>query len=277
MSEGSGVFGRVSLVDIDRPVGAHAHPQCHALFKIDGDDSAFEIEGQCYPMSTDTAVLVNAWQPHSYPFTPDLHGSTRVLALYIEPAWMAHIDVAFQSSNRRDFFRTPCVRVPAALEQYVRALADEMSGERPMASRSCELVKDIMVELTLRYSRYREIPAWARNLSSTISDHRIRKALGVIAERAATRFDINEVAQEVAMSRPHFFEMFRKCLGITPNTYRNVLRMERAYRSLLEMSIPVNKIASELGFSAHADFTRFFRVNHGVSPEAFRRAAWRLA
>lgn len=277
MSEGSGLFGRVSLMEIDRPVGTHAHPQCHALFKIDGDDSVFEVEGQRYPMSVDTGVLVNAWQPHSYPFMRGPHSRARVLALYVEPTWMAHVDASFQSSTRRDFFREPCVRLPTAVRQHVRDLADELSGVRSDPVRACAILQGIMVQLTVRYSRYREIPAWARNFSSTISDYRIRKAVGVIAERAATRFDVIEVAREVAMSRPHFFEVFRRSLGITPNAYRNVLRMERAYRSLLETSIPVNRIASELGFSVHADFTRFFRMNHGVSPDAYRGAAWRMS
>jgi AraC-like DNA-binding protein len=277
MSEGSGLFGRVSLMEIDRPVGAHAHPQCHALFKIGGDDSVFEVEGRRYPLSVDTAVLVNAWQPHSYPFTPGSQGRSRVLALYVEPSWMGAVDASFQTSTRKDFFREPCVVLPAVIQQHVRELAAEMGGPRLDSGRACVLLQQIMVQLTARFSRHRELPAWARDISWTIGDHRIRKALTIIAERAATRLDLGAVAREIAMSRPHFFEVFRKSVGITPNAYRNVLRMERAYRSLLETSIPVNRIASSLGFSVHADFTRFFRTNHGVSPEAYRGAAWRLS
>jgi AraC-like DNA-binding protein len=277
MSEGSGLFGRVSLMEIDRPVGAHAHPQCHALFKIGGDDSVFEVEGRRYLLSVDTAVLVNAWQPHSYPFTPGSQGRSRVLALYVEPSWMGTVDPSFRTSTRKDFFREPCVGLPAVIQHHVRELADEMGGARLDSGRACVLLQQIMVQLTARFSRHRELPVWARDISWTIGDHRIRKALNIIGERAATRLDLGAVAREIAMSRPHFFEVFRKSVGITPNAYRNVLRMERAYRSLLETYIPVNRIASSLGFSVHADFTRFFRTNHGVSPEAYRGAAWRLS
>lgn len=276
MSEGSGLFGRVSLMEIDRPVGAHAHPQCHALFKIGGDDSVFEVEGRRYPLTVDTAVLVNAWQSHSYPFTPGSQGRSSVLALYVEPGWMGAVDASFQTSTRRDFFREACVLLPVMIQRHVRELADELAGERLDSARACVLLQQIMVQLTARFSRHRELPAWAHDISWTVGDHRIRKALTIIAERAATRLDLGAVAREVAMSRPHFFEVFRKSVGITPNAYRNVLRMERAYRRLLETSTPVNRIASGLGFSMHADFTRFFRMNHGVSPEAYRGAAWRL-
>jgi AraC-like DNA-binding protein len=275
MSEGSGAFGRVSLMDIDRPVGRHAHPQCHALFKIAGDDSAFEIEGQRYPMCADTAVLVNAWQAHSYPFEPAAQGRCLVLAFYVEPAWMAQADPSFMCAARRDFFRDPCVRIPLPVRQRVRELAAELRSERCDAERACRLIQAIMVELTVRYSRHSEIPSWARSFAVGIADRRIRKALALIGERATTGLDTGALAREVSMSRPHFFDAFRRSVGITPNSYRNVLRMEQAYRLLLETPAPVGRIAGELGFAVHADFTRFFRANHGVAPDAYRRAAWR--
>lgn len=231
--------------------------------------------GRHYPLSADSAVLVNAWQSHSYPFERGPQGRSRVLALYVEPTWMAHVDASFQSSARRDFFRDPCVRLPTSVRQQVRLLADELGGTRSNPRHAHMLLQTIMVELTIRYARYREIPSRARSALSAVSDHRIRRALGIIAERAASQFDMEMLAAEVAMSRPHF-EVFRSSTGITPNAYRNVLRMEHGYRALLETSTPVNQIASVLGFSAHAHFTRFFRVNHGVSPEAYRLAAWRI-
>lgn len=275
--EAGGLFGRVSLLDIDRPVGGHAHPQCHALFKIAGDDGVFDVDGRRCPLSAGAAVLVNAWQPHSYPFEPGASGRSRVLALYIEPGWMTRIDASFESSARRDFFPVASANLPAVTHRSVLELAEELACPRSDPARAYVLLQRVMVELTVRYSTYREFPAWARTASSTVSDYRIRKAMGLLAERAATQLDMGTVASHVAMSRPHFFAAFHQCLGITPNVYRNVVRMERAYRSLLETSTPVNRIADELGFSAHAHFTRFFRMNHGVSPEAYRGAAWRIA
>jgi hypothetical protein len=44
--EGGGLFGRL-LLDIDCPVGAHALPQCHVLFKVGGDDNMFEVNDRC--------------------------------------------------------------------------------------------------------------------------------------------------------------------------------------------------------------------------------------
>jgi AraC-like DNA-binding protein len=263
-------------MDIDGPVGAHAHPQCHALCKIDGDDTFFEVEGRRYAMTADSVVLVNAWQPHSYPFTPGARGRARVLALYIEPAWLGGLEPSFGASARRDFFPRACVAAPAPLRQRMHGLAEELSASRTDSRRAYLLLQRVVIEIALGYSNHRDIPGWARAATATVGDHRIRRAMDVLAERVADRLDMGAVAREAAMSRPHFFETFRRALGITPNAYRNVLRMERGYRALLDTAAPVGKIAVDLGFHAHAHFTRFFRHNHGVAPEAYRDAAWRI-
>jgi transcriptional regulator GlxA family with amidase domain len=133
-----------------------------------------------------------------------------------------------------------------------------------------------MTDLVLRFSRYRSFPAWARSATAAVADRRIRKAMALIAERTSQTCDMGRIAQDAALSRAHFFELFQTSLGITPGAYRNVMRMERAYRALLESETPVGDIGRNLGFSAHAHFTRFFRDNHGVAPEAYRRVAWRV-
>jgi AraC family transcriptional regulator len=272
ISEAGGSFGRVSLVDVDRPVAAHAHPQCHALFKLAGTDSVFEIEGRRYPLAEGVAVLVNAWQPHSYP----MPAGTQVLALYIEPAWLTRFDASFAAAARRDFFLSPAIAVPAATSQLVFALAEELRGMRSEPQRALRLLELLMTDLAVRFSRYRSFPAWARSATAAVADRRIRKAMALIAERAGATCDMARIAQEAALSRAHFFELFHRSLGITPAAYRNVVRMERAYRALLESETPVGDIGRGLGFSVHAHFTRFFRDNHGVAPEAYRHVAWRV-
>lgn len=272
LSEAGGSFGRVSLVYIDRPVAAHAHPQCHALFKVGGADSVFEVGGRRYPLADGVAVLVNAWQPHSYPATT----GTLVLALYIEPEWLARFEASFAAAARRDFFLSPAIAVPHAIAQLALALAEELRGTRAEPQRALSLLELLMTELTVRFSRYRSFPAWARSTAATVADRRVRKAMLLIAERCGTPCDMAAIARDAALSRPHFFELFRASLGVTPGVYRSVVRMERAYRALLESEIPVGDIGKGLGFSSPSHFTRFFRSNHGVAPEAYRRVAWRV-
>lgn len=53
----SGRFGRVALLDMDRPLVRHAHPRCHVLLKVEGADTRFSVGER-------TVVLTNE-QPAS--------------------------------------------------------------------------------------------------------------------------------------------------------------------------------------------------------------------
>jgi hypothetical protein len=82
-----GAFGRVALLDMDWSLVRHAHPHCHVLLKVEGADTQFVVGDTVYPLTGDTAVLVNGWQPHSYVHDP-ARPRTVILALYIEPEWL---------------------------------------------------------------------------------------------------------------------------------------------------------------------------------------------
>ena len=84
---------------------------------------------------------------------------------------------------------------------------------------------------------------------------------------------MEEVARAVGLSRPHFFKLFKKQLGITPNVYLNTLRSERAIDDLVNTEKTVTNIASDLGYSSQASFTRFFSSNVGIAPSEYRRVA----
>ena len=59
-------FGRVVLLDMWHPLITHAHPQPHIIVKIGGADGAMEVYGRNLPLTSETVVLINAWEPHSY-------------------------------------------------------------------------------------------------------------------------------------------------------------------------------------------------------------------
>lgn len=85
--------------------------------------------------------------------------------------------------------------------------------------------------------------------------------------------DMETLARDVGLSRPHFFKLFKKQMGVTPNIFLNTLRSEHAIDDLLNTQKTVTDIAFELGFSSQASFTRFFSTNVGIPPSEYRRVA----
>ncbi len=101
-----GRFGRVALLNMDRSLVIHTHSECHVLIKVSGKDTYFNVNGRRVPLSDRTAVLVNAWEPHFYDPQPGGE-ATVILALYIEPAWLATAQQSLALSGRPDFFPIP--------------------------------------------------------------------------------------------------------------------------------------------------------------------------
>ena len=98
-----GAFGRVALLDMDWSLVRHAHPHCHVLLKVEGADTQFMVGDRIYPLTAQTAVLVNGWQPHSYVHDP-ARPRTVILALYIEPEWLMAFRPGWAASGAPGFF-----------------------------------------------------------------------------------------------------------------------------------------------------------------------------
>ena len=84
------------------------------------------------------------------------------------------------------------------------------------------------------------------------------------------------MARAAGPSRPHFFELFRQHMGVTPNLYLDTPRAERAIDDLTGSDETVADIAAEIGVSSQASFGRFFASSVGTPPSEYRRAAQTL-
>lgn len=272
VSVAGGRFGRISLLRVDRPVAAHAHPHCHALIKVGGVDSFFEVGDRRLPLVDDSIVLVNPWQRHGYPYET-ARGSSLILALYVEPDWLTQMDHRFGHAAKPDFFRRPCARTATSMRRLALAMSEELMGANPNGERAVTLLEALMAAVIRTYSEFgAAVPA-----SGRIGDHRIRRAMQLLRDHPARTWDIAELADAVALSRAHFFERFQAETGVTPQLFRNALRMETAYDRLYGGEARLADIARDLGFSAQSHFSRFFRDNHGVAPGAYLRAALKFA
>ena len=104
-------------------------------------------------------------------------------------------------------------------------------------------------------------------------DFRLRKAIQLLEQRVCEPVELDNVARDTGLSRPHFYKLFRQQVGVTPNIYLNSLRMEQAIERLTKTTEAVAAIGLDLGFSSQASFSRFFIANGVVPPSAYRRSA----
>lgn len=267
-----GSFGRVALLDMDRPLVPHAHHHCHVLLKSYGADTAFNVDNRPAPLTDETAVLVNPWELHSYDHR-DQAPQTVILALYIEPDWLSAAGGMLAGTRSRRFFSQPCIAINARIQQQIRAMTDLMLLEVEVAQPVVEaMIFNLMQGVVERFAQRFNLHALNGPGGLAVRDRRIGRAVAYLRDGMQDRCTLDDVARQSGLSRPHFFLLFRRETGLTPHVYLNMMRMERAIGALSISSSSVVDVGQSVGFDMPGNFTRFFRQHQGASPRDYRRA-----
>jgi transcriptional regulator GlxA family with amidase domain len=171
-------------------------------------------------------------------------------------------------------FGTPVVRVTDEIRSWIMRISSILIDEQ-----DSDLIDGYLFEMTRicydqTWSRKKRNSPLGR-ARSRFSDYRVRRSLRLMQEHFTEEMAMDQLARDVGLSRPHFFKLFKKQMGITPNLYLNTLRAEKAIKDLMTTDKSVTDIGLELGFSSQASFTRFFATNVGIPPSEYRRVAHR--
>ncbi|MEM6340596.1 MAG: AraC family transcriptional regulator [Pseudomonadota bacterium] len=260
-----GEFGRAALYDLDRPITTHAHREGHLIFRVAGDCPNVRIRDHSVTCSDTIAAAVSPWEPHSFEIPS---GSCFALVLYIKPMWF------LENTGSSEFaldFGTSLLHLTPDIQKLIHSLTSLMIRDDAEFG-----VEQLLIELTsscyaLSWRNGRRKSAYGSALR--FSDFRIRRSQKLMTSYLSDHEGLDHLASEVGLSRPHFFKLFKKQTGVTPNIYFNTLRSERAIEDLSTTDKSVTEIAHDLGFASQASFTRFFTYNVGIAPTEYKRVA----
>lgn len=264
-----GSFGRAAVYNLNKPILLHAHREAHIVFKIDGGDARVNIEGIDNTVSKNTAAIVNPWQPHSFELAKDC-AECITLVLYIKPLWFLEHS---KSAEHALSFGKSVLKLDERMMENVAKLANFLLSDENH-ERCDDMLYEIM-NLSFNLSwQGKEHNGFLDRTRRHYSDFRVRRAIRLMQETLAEESNMESLARECGLSRPHFFKLFKKQMGLTPNLYMNTLRAERAIDELMKTEKTVTDIGNDLGFSSQASFTRFFTSNVGIPPSDYRRVAY---
>ncbi len=105
-----------------------------------------------------------------------------------------------------------------------------------------------------------------------LEDNRIGNVLKLIHESPEHHWSLEELAQNVGMSRTSFAQQFKRLVGNTPMEYLTEWRMSLAYSKLQLSKDSMLAIALDIGYQSEAAFSRAFKKVIGQSPNEIRKA-----
>lgn len=154
--------------------------------------------------------------------------------------------------------------------------------------RICNIFKELLACLNqdgflnekLKYSLIMQILLLIREGDYMIPSHQENKitknapimtALNYINAHYNETLHLDQIAQQVHMSKYHFCRQFKDAVGATFVEYVNSIRMKKAHQMLLETNLSLSDIAIQTGFSSNSQMTRAFRSFYQVTPSEFRK------
>ena len=261
-----GSFGRVTVYRLDKPMRTHAHREGHLTYLLSGPPAVVTISGVPHLVDQTAGVAINPWQPHA--FHPCSGNQPSVfLVAYICDRWLDR-DQEGRGSLR---FGTNAIPVGTTIVSICASLAHALvtNASYRIVNRYLNQLFDASFDRSWRSG----VHAAATQRAQSPIDFRVRKSLRILDEGLAQGVQLDVVARDAGLSRPHFFKLFRENTGLTPALYANTMRVERALERLTSSQASVTDIGYELGFSSQSHFTHFFSSNVGIAPTQYRTIA----
>ena len=154
------------------------------------------------------------------------------------------------------------VAIPA-FQLLLEELSKPSIGTQVMTE---SLMKQCLV-LLLRQQLARGIGS---SLFAVLQDERLGRAVTMVLEKPANPHSVDSLASEAGMSRSAFGERFAQAYGQSPVDFVRKVRLRLAATLLSNTAIPINVVASNVGYSSRSYFTRAFRAAYGVDPKTYR-------
>lgn len=98
----------------------------------------------------------------------------------------------------------------------------------------------------------------------------VSRARLLIRESLETSLSIQEVAEQLGVSYSNFRKLFKEHTGLSPATYQQDLRLQRAKELLTTTDMSVKEIAYRLNFESPDYFSAKFKIKTGRRPSELR-------
>ena len=105
----------------------------------------------------------------------------------------------------------------------------------------------------------------------TAQEQYVDQAIRLIQNYYHSQLTVEELAWQLNLNRSYFSKLFRRVTGRSPQAYLLQVRMQVASQLLLDPSLPVQTVATSVGYQNPLSFSRAFVKYCGLTPSGARR------
>ena len=232
----------------------HFHDVYELVFVKSGAVS-YIVDGRKYALCPDSLVISRPGDIHCICIEDTKCEYERYNILFSEKSLSSRVyEKIPKNVNVIDFNRGNTVKaIFSKMEYYSKALEkEELKSILPSLTE--EVLFNVLIELSD-----------SGNASYTELDSTMQRAVRYIDDNLFTITDLEEICNNVYVTKSHLHHLFIKHLKITPKKYILAKRLAFARREI-HMGAKVTDLYSKCGFSDYSSFFRAYKSHFGTSP-----------
>ena len=252
---------------IAHQTGQHLHDFAQILIGWRGKTTCVFSE-EADLLDNGKVAIVPVYEKHSF---SGLSDDSEVIVIDLVPAdpYIQALEQACNMSFKDTLFQNShFISLNSELTPVLDFAANQLErgSKRLSPQLNCQLLSLFMTQLCENFSS---------NLMQSVTSVRLNtvKLNSCIDKHLSCPLSNAELASVLYLSESHFYYLFQREYGMTPQQYVTSRRMQRAKFLLCNSDISLSILAAELGFSDQSSFSRAYKKYHQTSPSHARRLA----
>lgn len=254
------------------PTGAlafHYHDFYEIIYVLEGEYSSM-IENQTYHLHKGDFLLIDQNVMHKYHYIEKKHDSSRRIILWVTARMLAELsdgemDLAACFSNR-DF----CAwHFPVYYEEMLRGFLLKLAMSEIMEGESAGVKKVLDRGYLTLFFAYLNLLCRRREYlfkeEELITHPLVEQAAGYIDLHISEKITVDDLAEQVHMSKYYFLRKFKELTGVTAHCFITDKRLIKACEEL-RSGKNITLAYQAAGFADYSSFLRNFKAAYGVAP-----------
>lgn len=242
----------------DKHLHMHWHEHIELLF-FHGSPCIVTCGSKTYDVQKDDMIVVNSNEVHTFVAKTDneLHD-----CIILYPDFFKDISfegIVLQNLIKQDPVAKNCFDV--ITKEFE---AKKIGGDMLIKAKAYELMNHLV-------RNYQEnIPSKTEYDKNQAKLKRVNDILSYIEEHYTENISTATIAKEFYLSESYLCRLLKKEIGVSPVSYINTLRVQKAEVLLKNTNERITSIAMHLGFSDLNYFSRTFKQLTGMTPRQFK-------
>lgn len=243
-------------------VTKHWHDSVEIFIVFEGEID-FYINSSYYGLTGGRFIIVNSNEVHSIDVPEE--NFTIVLQIPVEEFHKYKKEEYILFKHTPEGYKEQDAEFVRLIRRMYTAYAEKSYGYE------CEVLSDYYRMLYFLLTRYRETDVDVERLKQSRQMEKLFSITSYIQEHFREDMTLENVASIFGFSPTYLSRIFKRYANVNYKSYVLNVRVEHAYKELLNTDKSINKIAENNGFPDGRSFSKAFAARFGITPDKYRK------